>query len=106
MASRKDTNRANHRGEIPRWSVLAILQKTNKQRFQLLSHEPTTHVLMGVAVFSLSDNLQSQQWCDLNFTNDGVWEKELGSFIDKLAHATVKMSSRRNLVSCTMIVIK
>lgn len=51
----------------------------DKQLFGLLSHRAITQLLSGAAIFSLSDNPQSQHKCDLNFTNDRVLGKGLAN---------------------------
>lgn len=62
----------NHRGEIPRQPNLAFIQMPkDKQVFGLLSQRAITHLLSSGAIFSLSDSLQSQHKCDLNYTTDG-----------------------------------
>lgn len=61
--------------EIAQFSFYTNAIKTNYLGIIPWSHYSC--VLSGEAVFS--DNLPSQQWRDLNFTNDRVWGIDLGN---------------------------
>lgn len=70
MTQTRDT----FRGEIPRQPNLDFIQMPkDKQLFGLLSHRAIVHLLSGVAVFS--DNIQFQQECDHNLSNERVGQK-------------------------------
>ena len=93
---KKTQTRDNHRGEIPRWPNLAFIEKPkDKQLFGLLSCRAITHLLSGVAIFSLSDKLQAQHKCDLNFTNDRVSGIGLANLKTNSAHANFTLVSGR-----------